>query len=120
MAATLSAVQATFHAVAPKAPADEIEITVTDSAGEIVAQDTNNYGVFPAGSTNGPYGIEVLNQVDKTTLHPGGNVTINTPSPAAPWAANIRVELIFSDTSKLLVNENGVALAGGGALVFGL
>ena len=84
MATTLSAVQATFHAVAPKAPGDEIEITVTDSAGEIVAQDTNNYGVFSAGSTNGPYGIEVLNQVDKTDLHPGGNVTINTPSWQPP------------------------------------
>ena len=76
---------------------------MTDSAGEVVAQDTNNYGVFPAGSDNGPYGIEVLNQVDKTDLHPGGNVTINTPNPAAPWAANVKVELIFSDTSKLLV-----------------
>ena len=43
----LTAVQATFHAVATKAPGDEIEITVTDSAGDIVAQDTNNYGVFP-------------------------------------------------------------------------
>ena len=120
MATTLSAVQATFHAVASKALGDEIEITVTDSAGDIVAQDTNNYGVFPAGSNNGPYGIEVLNQVDKTDLHPGGNVTINTPNPAAPWAANVKVELIFSDTSKLLVDENGVALTGGGVLVFGL
>ena len=84
MPPTLSAVQATFHAVAPKALGDEIEITVTDSTGEIVAQDTNNYGVFPAGSNNGPYGIEVLNQVDKTVLHPGGNVTINTPNPGSP------------------------------------
>ena len=71
--------------------------------------------MFPAGSNNGPYGIEVLNQVVKTDLHPGGNVTINTPNPAAPWAANVKVELIF-DTSKLLVDENGVALTGGGAL----
>jgi hypothetical protein len=43
-----------------------------------------------------------------------------SPNPAAPWSANVRVELIFSDTSKLLVTQNGVLLNGGGALVFGL
>jgi hypothetical protein len=116
----LSGVQATFHAVGAKAPGDEIEVIVTDSAGEIVAQDTNNYGVFLAGSTNGPYGIEVLTKADKTSLHPGGNVTIDTPAPAVPWAANVRVELIFDDTSKLLVTENGVLLAAGSPLVLGL
>ena len=84
--AKLTGANAKFHTNGPiaKGPDSQIEITVTDRTGTIVAQESNAYGPFAVGSTVGPFPIPVLNEVERDHLQPGGNVTLNwLPVPAA-------------------------------------
>ncbi len=120
----LTRANATFHTNGPaKGPDSEIEIIVTDSAGTIVAQESNAYGPFPAGSSKGPFPIPVLNEVEKHQLQPGGSLTLNwlPVPPAAGWNFNFNVDLIFDDASNLLVTQNGVDLTpGSSSVLYGL
>jgi hypothetical protein len=114
--AKLTRANAKFHTNGPAKDAQsQIEIIVTDSTGSIVAQESNSYGPFAPGSTEGPFPIPVLNEVEKDLLQPGGNVTLNwLPVPAgAAWDFNLTLDLIFEDHSNLLVAQNGVGFAPG-------
>jgi hypothetical protein len=120
----LTAANATFHTNGvAKGPASEIEITVTDSTGTIVAQESNAYGPFAPGTNEGPFPIPVLNQVEKHHLQPGGSLTLNwlPVPPGATWNFNFKVDLIFDNGSNLLVTQNGVDLTPiSNSVVYGL
>ncbi len=123
--AKLTGANAKFHTNGPiaKGPDSQIEITVTDRTGTIVAQESNAYGPFAVGSTVGPFPIPVLNEVERDHLQPGGNVTLNwLPVPAtASWDFNLTLDLIFEDGSNLLVAQNGVDfLPGNNTVEYGL
>jgi hypothetical protein len=122
--AKLTGANVRFHTNAiPKNADSQIEIIVTDSTGTIVAQESNAYDPFPVGASSGPFPIQVLNEVEKHHLQPGGSVTLNwlpVPPPAA-WDFNFNVDLIFEDGSNLLVTQNGVDLnPGANSVVYGL
>jgi len=113
MTATLTGANVTFHTqTVPKNANSEIEIVVTDTTGAIAAQEANSYGPFAASSTHGPFPVKVLNQVPKNQLQPGGSLALNwLPNPTgSAWEFNFNMDLIFSDGSNIVVDQNGVFL----------
>ncbi len=124
---TLTATNVTFRTLGvPKAADSVIEVVVTDTTGTIVAQEENSYGAFAPHSSSGPLPVTVLNQVEKADLHPGGSLTLNwqpvtPPATAVNWAFDVNADLIFSDGSKLVVDQNKIDFnAGSDQVVYGL
>jgi hypothetical protein len=86
-----------------------------------VARASGSYGLFDNFSTNGPFSLEVLNQVPRSSLKPGGSILLNfTPRNQDPvthndnhndnWAFNCYVDLVFSDASHVSVSEDGLKM----------
>jgi hypothetical protein len=125
---TLSTAQITFETTDDDKRKESIlDIRVVDKDDNIVARASSAYGLFDNNTTNGPFGLNVLDQVKKSKLKPGGNVTITwTPWSGGlgnhdEWHFNMFLDLVFSDNEHVVVDENSLILSyNQNMLTFGL
>lgn len=118
---TLTGAQVTFQTDVDNKEEDSIiEVVVRDVTDNQVARASGSYGKFDNFSTNGPFALEVLNQVQRSSLKPGGSILLNfTPRNQDTlgndnhndnWAFNCYVDLVFSDGSHAAVSEDGLKM----------
>jgi hypothetical protein len=118
---TLTSAQVTFQTDTDNKGEDSIiEVIVRDVSDSQVARASGSYGKFDNFSTNGPFSLEVLNQVPRSSLKPGGSILLNfTPRNQDDagnddhndnWAFNCYVDLVFSDASHVSVSEDGLKM----------
>lgn len=104
--------QVTFHTLDDDKDHDtHVTITVRNRDGIIVARIDNDFGHFTDRSDNGPFALMIINQASKTTLESGGTTTIRVdPNGNDTWRFNFELDLMFSDSSRLTSDANGLEL----------
>jgi hypothetical protein len=125
---TLSTAQITFETTDDDKRQESIlDIRVVDKDDNIVARASSAYGKFDNNTTNGPFGLNVLDQVAKSKLKPGGNVTITWRPWSGglgnhdEWHFNMFLDLVFSDNEHVVGDENALILSyNQNVLTFGL
>jgi hypothetical protein len=87
-----------------------VTVEVRDNVGELVARVSDTFGPFDDQTSNGPFQLEVLNRVEKSTVQ-NGNVLIRIdPKGDDTWRFNFIVKLHFDDGSTLIASADGVEL----------
>lgn len=103
-----------------KEPASIIEVVVRNRRNEMVARASDSYGEFKNFSTHGPFSLDILAEVARGDLAPGGAVWLTfTPQHSDlvgndddndNWKFNFYIDIVFSDGSHLAVSENGLEM----------
>src|SRR5689334_12791597 len=77
---TLKGAQVSFHTLgvadSNKDRDSHVTVTVRTRGSGIAARIDDDFGEFEPNSENGPYELDIINEVTKDRLSPGGNVTI--------------------------------------------
>jgi hypothetical protein len=107
-----------------KEPASIIEVVVRNRRNEMVARASDSYGEFKNFSTHGPFSLDILAEVARGDLTPGGTVWLTfTPQHTSgvwpdindddndEWKFNFYIDMVFSDGSHLAVSENGLDMS---------
>ena len=108
----LTEAQVSFHTNDEDKDHDtHVTVTVRQRDGTIAARIDDDFGHFNDHSNNGPYGMLILNQGDKSDLAQG-NVTIRVdPNGNDTWRFNFLVDLLFADGSHLNTESNNLELS---------
>ena len=79
----------------------------------IVARASDSWGKFDNNTTNGPFNLEIYNPAQRSDLKPGGTVRLSwtpwhddTTGNSDEWHFNLFVDMVFSDSSHTIVDEN--------------
>jgi hypothetical protein len=88
----------------------QVTITVRQQDGVIAARASDNFGLFPNNSNNGPYNLVIENNSPKTVLRSGSVEILINPVGDDRWVCNFDLELGFTDGSKLSADAANVDL----------
>lgn len=107
--ALLRVVNVTFYTSDDDKRAEShIDMKLVDSHRQTVAIASGSYGRFNDGTTNGPFGLRVLGQIEKHRLLPGGAFILSW----TPWhntdqwhLAGLCVDLVFDDSTHLFISH---------------
>jgi hypothetical protein len=108
---TLTGAQITFHTNNEDKDDDtHVTVTVRAADGTIAARIDDDFGHFNDHSTNGPFGMLVVNPAVKDLLT-RGNVTLRVdPNGNDTWRFNFFLDLAFSDGTHLNTEADGLEL----------
>lgn len=95
-----------------------VDIQVLDKDENIVARASESWGKFDNNTTNGPFPLEIFTPAARSDLKPDGTVRLSwtpwhddTTGNSDEWHFNLFVDLVFSDSSHMIVDENTLKLA---------
>jgi hypothetical protein len=87
-----------------------VTVTVRDHDNIIAARIDNDFGHFDDHSDNGPFGLIVRNQSQKTSMQSGSLAIRIDPNGHDTWKFNFDLDLFFDDGSHLSGGAAGLDL----------
>jgi len=115
---TLTVAKVTFETTDDDKRQESIlDLRITDKDDNMVARANGAFGKFDNNTTNGPFGLDILNQVSLSSLKPGGNVQLTwTPWAGGlgnhdEWHFNVFLDMVFSDDRHVVIDEDGLILS---------
>jgi hypothetical protein len=107
----LTEAQITFHTNDEDKNDDtHITMTVRGVDGTIAAPIDDDFGHFNDHSTNGPFGLLIINPASKESLSRGNVVIRIDPNGNDTWRFNFFLDLTFLDGSHLNTEADGLEL----------